>query len=938
MSDIKSWKQALGDFFKTTESTMKSTFKNTTSHPKATSREGHADSPSSLEKANFEGIVLIWYDPEIGTTDDTELTTEELRDINDRVLIFSEQIACVKHMESIQNEKIFFITSGKGATSLLPKIHKLKQLDSVFIFCFKITKYKDLSQKYEPVVGIYTERSALISAVTENVRLFHKQLDAFNFYNQHKEKSMRDLSKESAEFLWFQLLKDVLLQMPHNKQAKQELIDFALEYYRGNRKEHTNIIEFQNSYKSDDSIHWYTKDSFLYRLVNKALRTEDVEQLHIFRFFISDLSSELAKIHQQRRSEGKDVVVLYRGLQMGVDEFTRLKQNSDSIVSANGFLSVSRSKKVAVGFATRSTKRTNAVPVLYEIKCDLNTSDSIIFADIAKYSRYAQEEEVLFDLGTTFQIESIDEDKGLKMTVVKLRATDDGMKIAKKYIELNRKRNEETTPDILFGSLLIEMGKYDQSLSYFRNLLNTSHGNIDVARIHSEIGSTYLCKGQMDEAYQYADRSYRMMVETKPSHIKESSRPMAVLGHIYLQREKNDEALDSYFEVLEIREKFYGKQHLDTAVVWNHIGNVHYQMKDYENAERFYQNSLDIRDRQLPNIHLDIAASYNNLGLVLWKSDTGNCRNALGYFKASFDIRRQLLPPDHNDIIQSLNNIACLLYDMGDIDESLGYFSEVFTLQKIDFNPNDRGQLLIYLEERLGLRPGTKTSEQSHWPIYAVDVKRYKIPSPSREQEQMLLKQQEDASVLMNFLRSLNDDDDYDAALNAVITILKTPHTFVEFPDYNHTEYLMNEFRSLVTSTYDRTDESTKAFHFYERLQLILENTISHVVNTDDNQSVCLERIGRIHQLNGNYEAAVKALERSVNMNLSRDRTVDDEDTLTSIGLIHMILGNHNSALASFEKALELLQTNPNEKDRQIRLILKRIEQAKKAMNSAPNS
>ena len=939
MSDKKSWKQALGDFFKATESAVKSTFNKASPHPKAISKAGNADSSSSFGKTNFEGIVLLWFDPRIGTTDDTKLTTEELREINDRVIVCSELIDCVTHMESIQDEKIFLITSGKEATYFLPEIHKWKQIDSVFIFCLKVTKYEYLLQKYEPVVGIYSERSTLISAITENVRLFHRQLDAFNFYDQHKEKSTRDLSKESAEFLWFQLLKDVLLQMPQNKQAKQELIDFALKYYRGNRKEHTNIIEFQKSYKSDQSIHWYTKDSFLYRLVNKALRTEDVEQLHIFRFFISDLSSELAKTHKQLRRERKDVVMLYRGLHMGADEFNRLKQNVGSTISANGFFSVSHSKKVAIAFATRPTKRTNVVPVLYEIECNLTASESIIFADVAKYSKYPQEEEVLFDLGTTFQIESIIENEDLKMTVVKLIATDAGMKIASTYIDLNRKRNEETTPDILFGLLLISMGKYDQSLSYFRNLLNTSDGKENIARIHSAIGSAYLCKGEVDKAYQYADRSYRMMVETKPSHIKASSRPMTVMGHIYLQRELYDEALDSYFEVLEIREKFYGKQHLDTAVALNHIGNVYYKMKDYHNARRFYQNSLDIRQQQLPDVHLDIAASYNNLGLVLWKSDESDCSGALHYFRESLEIRKQMLPPDHNDIIQSLNNIAYLLYEMGDIEDALKYFSEAFTLQKIDFDPNDHDNLLIHLEEQLGLRLHANIRELSCWPDYAQEMIRCRTEFlPLEEREQLELKQQNDVFILENFLYTLNNDDDYDAALEAVITILKTPQTFIGHPDYNHIEYLMDKFHSFVASFYDRTDESSKAFRFYERLQFILENTISHWVNTDNIQSICLEPIGRINQLNGNYESAVKALERHVNMNRSLDRTVDEEDTLISIGLIHMILGNYNSALASFGKVLELLRISPNGKDRQIRLISKRMEQAKRAMNSNPNS
>jgi hypothetical protein len=40
------------------------------------------------------------------------------------------------------------------------------------------------------------------------------------------------LSKESAEFLWFQVFNSVIARFPHNQQAKQQMIDIFREYYR----------------------------------------------------------------------------------------------------------------------------------------------------------------------------------------------------------------------------------------------------------------------------------------------------------------------------------------------------------------------------------------------------------------------------------------------------------------------------------------------------------------------------------------------------------------------------------------------------------------------------------------------------------------------------------------------------------------------------------
>lgn len=138
-------------------------------------------------------------------------------------------------------------------------------------------KFKDLSQKYEKIVGIYNERSSLMNSVKQNVELLQKQLDTFSIYNEHREKATRNLSEEEAEFLWFQMFKDVILRMSRDNHAQQQLTQFCSHYYRGSKKELGFINEFVGDYTSDKSIYWYTRQTFLYKLVNKALRTEDIE-------------------------------------------------------------------------------------------------------------------------------------------------------------------------------------------------------------------------------------------------------------------------------------------------------------------------------------------------------------------------------------------------------------------------------------------------------------------------------------------------------------------------------------------------------------------------------------------------------------------------------------------------------------------------------------
>ncbi|CAF4334580.1 unnamed protein product, partial [Rotaria sordida] len=180
------------------------------------------------------------------------------------------------------------------------------------------------------------------------------------------------------------------------------------------------------------------------------------EQLRIFRFFIADLSFNLANEYEKLKNKGEKIPILYRGLKMEEEEFRNLKQNEGGLISTNGFLSASRSKNVALQFAKKPSKRSDIVSILYEIECYIQELDSIIFADITELSVYAKESEVLFDLGSTFEIISVKEDFQLNLWLIKLRTSNKGTKIAKEYIEFNRKEEDETSIELLFGKLLAD--------------------------------------------------------------------------------------------------------------------------------------------------------------------------------------------------------------------------------------------------------------------------------------------------------------------------------------------------------------------------------------------------------------------------------------------------------------------------------------------------
>ncbi|CAF4956822.1 unnamed protein product [Rotaria sp. Silwood1] len=499
---------------------------------------------------NKESTTLLWFDPNIGSRQDTELTKQKLRLINDYIIFHTDLDQCVTFIQSIDKEKIFLITSGSKASQLLPRIVSLGQVDSIFIFCMKKEKYEHLTNEYSKIIGIYITLDELCKSIEEQIDLFDKQLQTFSYFDQHQN-STKDLSKQSAEFLWFQLFNHVITHLPRNQQAKQQMIQMCKHYYRRNPKELTLINQFEREYRSEEAICWYSKESFIYKLINKALRSEDIDLLYTFRFFIGDLSQNLNREHEKILSSEEEMLIVYRGAKLDKEEFDKLKENQGKLISTNGYLSTSQLRQPALAFAMKSTKRVDVVSVLFQIKCHIKQIDkTVIFADITQFSEYPEEKEVLFDLNACFTIESIEQNGSIQL--INMNVSNEGQIITKDYIELTQKETEEKSFSIVFGRLMCNLGYYDKSLKYFQQLLNDPNDE-DLAWIEYNIGRALHFKGEWKETREYYDRAYDRMMMSNPPRIKDSAHVLNNIGLVLHKQGQYNEALDYHQRSLKIR-------------------------------------------------------------------------------------------------------------------------------------------------------------------------------------------------------------------------------------------------------------------------------------------------------------------------------------------------------------------------------------------------
>lgn len=97
--------------------------------------------------------------------------------------------------------------------------------------------------------------------------------------------------------IWYPSLIQLLRKLNKENNDRQPLIDYLNVYYESNPKIREDVLQFERTYSPSTAINWYTRNSFIYSLLNKAFRAHDYEQLILFRFFIADLYEQSFRLY-----------------------------------------------------------------------------------------------------------------------------------------------------------------------------------------------------------------------------------------------------------------------------------------------------------------------------------------------------------------------------------------------------------------------------------------------------------------------------------------------------------------------------------------------------------------------------------------------------------------------------------------------------------------
>ncbi|CAF1575727.1 unnamed protein product, partial [Didymodactylos carnosus] len=284
------------------------------------------------------------------------------------------------------------------------------------------------------VKSVHTDLKSLLSDLKDDVDAYLKHEKDGIFSEFGKENKTTDVS-----YSWWREFIRMLYRIDYPRSYFQKLILALRKYYEGKEEELKILDEFERTYTADRAIWWYTRNTFLYRLLNTALRQRNVEVVFLFGFYIKDMYDQMKSEHQNMKSKQTNdpVVTVYRGQQIAQVEMQEIEEGdpttslfgleifNDFHITINSFLSTSLNRSVAQTFLQSAPLLNGCVKALLTIKLDTRNL-SLPFGDISHLSFFSNEHEILLMIGTILRVRKVIYDNSIQMYLVDIELSYDG--------------------------------------------------------------------------------------------------------------------------------------------------------------------------------------------------------------------------------------------------------------------------------------------------------------------------------------------------------------------------------------------------------------------------------------------------------------------------------------------------------------------------------
>ncbi len=248
---------------------------------KAEQTSAHSKDATQGRRINIQlvqNVLLIWLDNNFNDNSaDCHNTITHLRRAVNTINTFTDGEECIQFLERINNEKACIIISGSLGQHIVPRIHNMSQVDSIFIFCGNKTYHEELAKDWPKIKGIFTEITPICEALKQAAQECEQNVTSISIMATTGDISKKNLDQLEPSFMYTQILKEILLVIEFQQQHIKEFIDDCCDALVDNENELTNVKKLEQKYHDKTPIWWYTYECFLYPMLNRTLRLMNVD-------------------------------------------------------------------------------------------------------------------------------------------------------------------------------------------------------------------------------------------------------------------------------------------------------------------------------------------------------------------------------------------------------------------------------------------------------------------------------------------------------------------------------------------------------------------------------------------------------------------------------------------------------------------------------------
>jgi tetratricopeptide (TPR) repeat protein len=452
--------------------------------------------------------------------------------------------------------------------------------DVLRFFLLSLVQVKDvlveLNSLYTCIRDDYSQQERALLNHTLITRIFHCESETCS-------------TNSNLKFIHEQLFIDCLIRMGSSISNKNALINFCRVYYESNPDVLQMINRFQQEYTSENALDWFTRPSFIFRLLNKALCVQNIDLLVLLQFFMHDIGCALGKNHSSNS------IRVYRYHWMSKSDIEQLKQSGEKLISMNSFLLASTNRNQSRDLLDVTIVDTDMEKVCLDIETNPTFTNVKAYAPITFKGDSSSNQAILFMIGSIFRRVQISYDHDQICNIRLVQCSFDDAKLAPILTSMKTYLRTSKTDFSQLGDILYELKMYTHAEKYYRRYINQlSDERSDLIISYAKLAKTAQSTNNYQSSVNFYNRCLEMLRRNGSLDYTHIANIHNDVAHVYCQLNQNEQAILAYKKAVDIWEHADRCHHRSIVQCLNNIGSIHRNDKKYHDAIEIYETALKI--------------------------------------------------------------------------------------------------------------------------------------------------------------------------------------------------------------------------------------------------------------------------------------------------------------------------------------------------------